>query len=242
MHAGFQADGFVHLRGWLVGDELAELHRELSRFLAEVVPSMPQAQVYCDDPTDPASLKQVQRMGEHDRWFAALQERHRPLAEELLGEPVRARNLQYLDKPAGTNLPTPLHQDGAYFALEPNHAVTLWLALDDVDEGSGCVRYLRGSHRGGLVPHAPSGVLGFSRGATVEPGGEEAACPCQAGDLLAHHSLTLHRADANRAAPRRRALGLIFDAAAARLDAGREAAYQAALDGALAAQGRLQGP
>lgn len=242
MHAAFRSDGFVHLRAWLVGDELAELHRELARFLEQVLPGLPAAQVYREDPADPASLKQVQRMGEHDPWFAALQERHRPLAEELLGEPARPRNLQYFDKPARTSLPTPPHQDGAYFALEPNHAVTLWLALDDADEASGCMRYLRGSHREGLLPHGASGVLGFSRGATVAPEGDEVACPCRAGDLLAHHSLTLHRADANRTAPHRRALGLIFDAAAARVDSEGEAAYQAALDGALEAQGRLQGP
>ncbi len=40
-----------------------------------------------------------------------------------------------------------------------------WLALDDVTVENGCVRFAMGSHRMGLQPHKPSGVLGFSMGA-----------------------------------------------------------------------------
>ena len=47
---------------------------------------------------------------------------------------------------------------------EPNHALTLWLALDRVDEENGCVRDLPGSHAQGMRPHRSSGILGFSQG------------------------------------------------------------------------------
>lgn len=239
----FTVDGFVHVPGFLDGPSLGALRLEVARFLIEVVPNMPAAQVYRDDPEDPASLKQVQQLGLHDPWFAGLQARGRlpRLASALLGEPAEPRNLQYFDKPPGTSLPTPAHQDGAYFAIMPNHAVTLWIPLDDVDGEQGCLSYVPGSHRGGLRAHCPSGVLGFSRWVVGGVGEEEAVPqPCKAGDLLAHHSLTIHRAGANRSSvPSRRALGLVYYGASVRIDEAGERAYQEALATRLGAEGRV---
>lgn len=43
------------------------------------------------------------------------------------------------------------HQDSAYISsqFEPvdNNSVTVWMALDDADEETGCVQYAVGSHR-----------------------------------------------------------------------------------------------
>lgn len=239
----FRADGFVHMPGFLDGPSLEALRLEVARFLVEVVPNMPAAQVYRDDPDDPASLKQVQQLGLHDPWFAGLQARGRlpRLASTLLEEPAEPRNLQYFDKPSPTSLPTPAHQDGAYFAIMPNHAVTLWIPLDDVGGEQGCLSYVPGSHRGGLRAHGSSGVLGFSRGVVGEVcPEEEVPQPCKAGDLLAHHSLTIHRAGANRSrVPNRRALGLVYYGASVRVDEGGERAYQEALAARLGAAGRI---
>ena len=80
------------------------------------------------------------------------------------GEPVVPQGAEYFNKPAKIGKPTPAHQDGYYFKLKPNHAVTLWLALESVDAENGCVRYVQGSHRHGLRAHGRSGVLGFSQG------------------------------------------------------------------------------
>ena len=168
----------------------------------------------------------------------------RELAEHLLGGAVVPRNLQYFNKPAGDSRPTPPHQDGAYFMLEPCEAVTLWLALDDVDEENGCVRFVRGSHTNGLREHARTDVLGFSRALRSYPceGDGEAEVPVavSAGELVAHHPLTVHRADANRSSSRcRRALGLIYYSARAREDVAAHDAYQAALAEELRGQGRI---
>ena len=43
-------------------------------------------------------------------------------------------NLQYFNKSPGANKPTPPHQDGYYFMITPCEAVTMWLALDEVDD------------------------------------------------------------------------------------------------------------
>ena len=64
--------------------------KQLERFLAEVVPSMPPEHVFYEDKAKPETLKQIQQMGTHDEWFGALinQGRFRQLAEDLL---ARAR-------------------------------------------------------------------------------------------------------------------------------------------------------
>jgi phytanoyl-CoA hydroxylase len=114
-----------------------------------------------------------------------------------------------------------------------------------VDEGNGCVRYVRGSHAAGLRPHGPSGVLGFSRaltdwGSSRRDAEDEVAMPAAPGDALAHHALTVHRADANASPTRsRRALGFIYYAADAVEDVEAKAAYQAALARALREAGAI---
>ncbi|KAL9189074.1 hypothetical protein ACHAXT_011564, partial [Thalassiosira profunda] len=49
------------------------------------------------------------------------------------------------------------HQDSAYISaqFEPyeNNSVTLWMALDDADEGTGCVEYAAGSHQWRPILH-----------------------------------------------------------------------------------------
>jgi len=61
--------------------------------------------------------------------------------------------MQWFNKPAKMGTETPPHQDGFYFMLEPNHAVTMWLALDVADAENGCMRYIPRSHLGGIRPH-----------------------------------------------------------------------------------------
>lgn len=154
------------------------------------------------------------------------------------------RNMQYFNKPPGIGQPTPPHQDGYYFMLEPCEAVTMWFALDDVDEENGCVRYVRGSHRRGMREHARTQTLGFSQGIVDYPTDTDRECeitfPAKPGDLLVHDAMTIHRADGNRSATRsRRALGFIYYSERAREDADAHAAYQRNLAEDMKAVGKI---
>jgi len=183
-------------------------------------------------------------MHEYDDFFGGfMNSSPKRLAEELLGEPVVGKNLQYFNKPPGTGQATPAHQDGYYFMLEPCRALTMWMALDPVDEENGCVRYLRGSHLDGMRPHGRTQTLGFSQG-IVNFGNnetrEEVPCPANPGDLLAHHALTIHRADANLSSTRsRRALGFIFYGKSAREDKAAHETYQRKLASEMSAEGKI---
>jgi len=234
----FDRDGYVVIPGFLSGTELAELNRELGRYIAERVPQVPRTDVYYEDRSDPATLKQLARIKQHDTYFARLIERPKwtGLAEALLKDEVVAQELEWFNKPPRIGKFTPPHQDGYYFMLEPNEAVTLWLALDPVDESNGCVRYIPGSHRKGLRPHARTQVLGFSQGISdYSDADREAEVPMvgQPGDLLVHHAVTVHRADGNSSHRHRRSLGMIFYAARARQDVRKLVDYQKGLNAEL---------
>jgi phytanoyl-CoA hydroxylase len=242
--SSFEADGFVAMSGFFDAEELRGIESALAHFIDDRITHLPTEDVFYEDKAHPESLKQIQRMHEHDEFFAAFFEgQPRQLAEELLGEPVVGKNMQYFNKPPGIGQATPAHQDGQYFMLQPCHAVTMWMALDPVDEENGCVRYLRGSHHDGLRLHERTQTLGFSQGITDfgnDETREEVPCPAKPGDLLAHHALTVHRADANLSPNRsRRALGFIFYGESSREDTDAHEEYQRNLAEELKTSGKV---
>ncbi len=233
LRAGFLRDGFVFLPGFLGTTEVAAVNQHLTALIRERVPAMPPDVAFYENPAEPSTLKQIQSLYHYDPLFDSLMfgSRFEALASALLDDRVRGKNMQYFNKPPRIGQPTPAHQDGYYFMLDPNEAVTMWMALEPVDEENGCVRYVRGSHRRGLRPHGRTGVLGFSQGitdfGTPEDLANEVYFPTQPGDLLVHHSLTIHRADGNQSAARtRKALGFIYYAERAKEDTARKQAYQ----------------
>jgi phytanoyl-CoA hydroxylase len=92
------------------------------------------------------------------------------------------------------------HQDNAYFLMEPaDHVITGWIALDDVDEANGCLRYISGSHRGPILPAKP--VPGHEHdlmpdASLIDLSREELA-PVKRGGVVFHHSQVLHGSGAN---------------------------------------------
>lgn len=242
----FDSQGYVALRGFMSAQELIELRSHLEQFIRDVIPTLRTDQVYYEDKSRPETLKQIQEMHLHDPYFARLmgEGKFPKLAALLLGDDVVGKNLQFFNKPSGVGQPTPAHQDGFYFKLDPPEAVTMWLALDIVDEENGCVRYVRGSHRQGLRAHGRTSVLGFSQGIAdyglPDDLRNEIAFPAQPGDLLVHHALTIHRADGNGSADRsRRSLGFIYYAQRAREDETTANEYQQQLHRELAAAGKI---
>ena len=96
----FYDDGFVKVPSFFNGAELVEIEKNLCRFVREVIPSLAPAEAFYEDRNLPGSLKQIQRMHEHDSFFFNLfREKPKRLAEKLLGESVVAKNLQYFNKP-----------------------------------------------------------------------------------------------------------------------------------------------
>ena len=165
-------------------------------------PSLPQAQ------WGPRTVRGFSDLAEHEPVFRqhALHEALLDLVAALIGTPFSLYETQALLKPPSIGSPQPPHQDNAYFQVDPAEAViTCWCALDDATIENGCMQYIPGSHKFGLIEHkwikdTPHQVpVGVDLNQTV-------TVPLPAGGVAFHHSLTLHGSGANRSTNWRRAM------------------------------------
>lgn len=102
----------------------------------------------------------------------------------------------------------PWHQDYSYWQrTTPACHVTLNLMLDDADEQNGCLCFVPGSHRWGLLPKVPFDAPLEAIRAHLPPGASFApvAVPVRAGQATIHHSHVLHGSGENRTGNWRRA-------------------------------------
>lgn len=243
--ADFHRDGVVAVRNFMSGQQLAEFQANVERFIRDVLPSLPREHVFYENKDDRATLKQFQGMNDHDEYFAQWMHAgpFQELAERLMGRPVVAKDVQFFNKPPQVGKPTPPHQDGYYFMLEPCEALTMWFALDHVDDENGCVRYVPGSHKRGMRPHARTQTLGFSQGITDFGDADTASeigLHASPGDLLVHDSMTVHRADGNKSTNRtRRAIGIVYFSDRARIDETARENYRVKLKREMEAAGQI---
>ena len=70
----FDRDGYVSIPGFFNSDEVAELYENKERFIRDVIPTMPQSEVYYDNKNDGSTLKQLQQLWKHDEFFARMME------------------------------------------------------------------------------------------------------------------------------------------------------------------------
>lgn len=130
----------------------------------------------------------------------ALDPRLRGLVAGLLGQPALLATDQIFMKPPHFGSAKPYHQDNFYFRLSPpDQALTAWIALDEVDEHNGCLRYIAGSHQGPILPHAPIPDEPYNLvpdPALIDLRLEELA-PVGKGGVIFHHSKVLHTSHRN---------------------------------------------
>ncbi|MGH9347287.1 MAG: phytanoyl-CoA dioxygenase family protein [Vicinamibacterales bacterium] len=132
-------------------------------------------------------------------------------ATQLLGGAVRFWHDQIFSKPARHGGVVAWHQDYSYWTrTQPMAHLTCWIGLDDSTRENGCVHYVPGSHRWGLLPKpALAGDMDAIR-SVLTPAQRAAFTPVavelKAGEGSFHHPLTLHGSSANRTERPRRAV------------------------------------
>jgi hypothetical protein len=138
-----------------------------------------------------------------------------PCAQVLGVDRLRFWHDQVFYKPARHAGVVPWHQDYSYWQrTAPARHVTLNVMLDDADEDNGCLMFVPGSHRMGLLPSLPFDspletaveFLDAEQRAAFRP----VAVPVPAGHGTLHHSHTLHGSGPNRSERPRRALVLNY--------------------------------
>ena len=195
----------------------------VKRYINEVVPTIEQEHVFSAEKGDSETIFRLEILDVYDDWFDRLNhdDRVTSLIKKLLEDELVYQGVARFGKlPHGGEAPPP-HQDGYYHKLTPSEAITCWIPLDPVDTENGCIRYIPGSHREAVRDHVVGETFGFSLGIedlTQEDLEREVAIEASPGDLILHHSLMIHRADANNSDRQRRAIGLVYFAQLAKED------------------------
>ncbi len=135
-------------------------------------------------------------------------------ASQLLGnESVRFWHDQLFYKPAQHGGVVAWHQDYSYWTRTvPMAHLTCWTGLDDADQQNGCLYYVPGSHRWGLLdkPELAGDMDGLQEYLTDEQKKAFTPVPVEmkAGHATFHHPLMVHGSYENKTSRPRRAFVL----------------------------------
>lgn len=135
----------------------------------------------------------------------------RMAAFQLLGRPLRQFHDQLFCKPANHGGVVAWHQDYSYWTwTTPMAHLSCWIGLDDASTENGCLWYVPGSQRWGLLPI--TGLTGDMDAVRAVLDDEqikafEARVPneLKRGEASFHHPLMMHGSYANDSARQRRA-------------------------------------
>ena len=135
----------------------------------------------------------------------------RALAQHLLGFPVFCTFDHAIYKPPRNAAATPWHQDQAYAGLpRVPSAVHLWIPLQVATRDNGCMWFLPGSHRRGVVPHTRVDNTSHTLVATGVDDSAAVCGPVPVGGATVHTPLTLHMTGPNTTNEPRKAWVLHF--------------------------------
>ena len=143
------------------------------------------------------------------------------MVEDVLGPDIMVWNTNLYPKEPGDGRFISWHQDSAHWGLDNNRIVTVWVALGPATRANGCMRMIRGSHRGGTLAHNDTWDADniLTRGQTVDLEiNEEAAVwvELQPGECSLHHVEMMHASAANSSDERRVALAIRYITPSAR--------------------------
>jgi ectoine hydroxylase-related dioxygenase (phytanoyl-CoA dioxygenase family) len=217
----FEENGYVAGGKVLDDAEMEILRGEVLRVIDERARTDIPQPVMCHNMGKPeAPLWQIVNIWMASEPFAKLS-RNPTICQEVAQLHANARGLrmwhdQIQFKPAGKGGVNMWHQDSPYWGiLTPKDAqVTAWVALDDVDEGNGCMSMVPHSHKWGntieflhtLKQYDDMRAIKEFQGHKVEV----IPRPVKKGHVHFHHSLTWHGSHANTSDRPRRAVALHF--------------------------------
>lgn len=156
------------------------------------------------------ALRIVAQKGDHAGVFVGLAASSPVFAEAIRDprlldalEPLIGHDIEFLSdkvvfKSATTEYGSPWHQDWPYW--KGAHKISVWVALEPASKENGCLKLLPGSHKT-LAEHAGKAPEGEGFGYRLaEDAVDEAlavSAPCDPGDAVFFHDLTLHASHPN---------------------------------------------
>ena len=127
----------------------------------------------------------------------------------VLGDDLLVWSCEFFIKEARTTQIVSWHQDLTYWGLgATNDQCTAWLALSPATVDSGCMKFVRGSHKNAIVPHNDTfdenNLLSRGQEIAVEVDEDDAtAIELRPGQMSLHHGLMFHGSGPNTSDDRR---------------------------------------
>ena len=222
----FEEQGYLIVEDLLSDDELDACQHEIERLHALAAEldeaGKPEARQFQREPHAGVAqrddglpvLRKVENTGNYSDLFGDLARHSRlvPVIQGLIGNDLLLFRSTLMLKPAHHGSAHALHQDSAYWPMDPPTLVTVSIALNDATPENGCIQVIPGSHKWGLqewgqITRADDAVTSrqdIDISARID-------VPLRAGSAVCFHSLMVHGSGANQSPnPRNTALYAYF--------------------------------
>ncbi|MFM0234087.1 phytanoyl-CoA dioxygenase family protein [Paraburkholderia sediminicola] len=213
----FRRDGVVCLRGLLDAEWIEHLRGAIEVALEKAADN-PNARDIAAEAGKVGRFHNEQSLWKTHQGFLRFIEES-PISEVaawLTGsESIWLYNDHLLVKEPGTDAPTPWHQDGTYFRLTGEQAISVWIGLDPVRRETGAMSFVKGSHAWNRMFRPRAFATGNDRDSAAFDGPlpdidgnpvlyQTVCYEMEPGDVTIHHALTIHGALGNSSATMRR--------------------------------------
>ena len=198
----YREDGFVKPIRAFSPERAVELRENIERIERE-----------CADADKPIDINQYFRVNgqvvipllyEMTRTEAVLD-----AVESVLGPNLLVWSCELFIKEAGSEKIVSWHQDMTYWGMGgSDKQATAWIAITNVSEEAGCMRFVPGSHKQQLVPHidkfSEDNLLSRGQEVAVDVDENDAVLDDLApGEMSIHHGRIFHASGPNRSSDRR---------------------------------------
>ena len=199
----YEKDGYTIVRG-VIDENLVEEARAHVEWLIQKNPQLP-----------PEGLDTF-LVGDDPFWLRLVSDpRLLDCVEPILGPNIALFASHYIAKPPKTGKAVGWHQDGSYWPLEPMEVASVWLALDMVDDGNGCMYVLPGTQKERLrttdeMHQAKDTVLGNELDMSKFDVETKTNIKLAPGDVSIHDPRLIHGSSANTSDRWRRGLTIRY--------------------------------
>lgn len=131
------------------------------------------------------------------------------VVEGILGPDIMVFSGEFFIKEPRTRQIVSMHQDLTYWGLGAiDGLVTAWIPLSPATPASGCMDFVRASHKNAILPHEDTFDANnlLSRGQEVKvdvPDDQKTTIEIHPGQMSLHHGLTIHGSGQNTSDDRR---------------------------------------
>jgi ectoine hydroxylase-related dioxygenase (phytanoyl-CoA dioxygenase family) len=209
----YRTNGFIQIDDILSNEELDELRQYVDE-------SMEEHNLTALDSSDRGSYYRVlnQKVNSWRNHSGMAKYSFHPLFCNIALQLTGASGIGFfhdhiLFKMPGDSKPTPWHQDFPYWPMNETGAMSIWIALDDVNEQNGCMMFVPKSHKAGKFKPInladPEDLFQYTNNLEIDRN-TPVICRMKAGSCTFHDGLTFHYAHANHTNKPRRVFAIIY--------------------------------